>query len=306
MTPRLGRRLTRVLALAGGLLALLLFVGVPLGGSFLITDTRFSFPESRGVDPAAFGLEVEPVEFVTADGVRLQGWWNAGDGGSPVIVFVHGLNRTRSELLERAARSRERGYGTLLFDLRNHGESPDAYTTLGVHESRDVCAAQQFARLRSPGRPLALWGVSLGASTALLSGNLCTAARAVIADSAFLSFDETVAHHFELITRLPSFPIADLIIGLTRRRMGFDLEDGDVERAVARRPDLPVLFIAGSDDVRMPPELARRLHAASASPQSELLVIDGARHGRAFQAAPDAYIGAVFGFLDAVMPEAGA
>ncbi len=302
-TRRRLRRILLALAVAG---VLFLFVGVPVGGSFLITNTRFSFPDREARAPSEHGLDVGPVQFVAEDGVRLHGWWNAGDGRSPVIVFVHGLNRSRVELLERAARSRERGYGALLIDLRNHGESDDAYTTLGVHESRDVCAAVRFAASRAGGRPLALWGVSLGASTALLSAGACPSVSDVIADSAFLSFDETVSHHFELITRLPSFPIADLIVGLTRRRMGFALEDGDVERAVARRPEVAVLFIAGSDDVRMPPELARRLRAASTNPLSDLLVVEGASHGRAFQTAPDAYLGAVFRFLEAVMPAAGA
>ena len=104
--------------------------------------------------------------------------WNG-----PVIVFVHGLNGTRFELLERAAESHQKGYGTLLFDLRNHGESGDAYTTLGVYESQDVCAAAAFVENASPGRPIVFWGVSLGAATALLGANRCRRAEAVIADS---------------------------------------------------------------------------------------------------------------------------
>lgn len=300
MKPAIRKWIWRGLAGLGAAAFLLLFVGLPLAGSFLITNARFSFPDPAPADPSELGLEVEPVGFASDDGLELHGWWNPGNGASAIIVFVHGLNRSRIELLERAVRSHDEGYGTLLFDLRNHGDSPDAYTTLGVDESRDVCAAEAFVRRRAPVRPIAVWGVSLGAATALLSTNRCADASAMIADSSFLSFEETVSHHFELIFPLPSFPIADLIIELTRRRMGFALEDGDVERAVAGHPALPVLFIAGGDDVRMPPELARRLYAASANPLSDLLLIDGAAHGRAYETDPVRYLAAVFRFLDAV------
>jgi alpha-beta hydrolase superfamily lysophospholipase len=282
---------------------LVLFVGVPVGGSFLITNTRFSFPDPGPSDPAVWGLEVTPVEFESEDGIHLQGWWNVGEDPWPVIVFVHGLNRSRIELLERGAESRQRGYGTLLFDLRNHGESDAAYTTLGVDESMDVCAAQSFVESLAPGRPIVLWGVSLGASTALLSANRCSGAIGAVADSSFLSFEETVSHHFELITPLPSFPIADILIAITRLRMDFTLDEADVELSVANHPDLAVLFVAGTNDERMPPDVARRLYAASDNPNSEILMIDGAGHGQAFQEAPRVYLAAVFGFLDRVAPE---
>src|SRR5436305_12132722 len=102
---------------------------------------------------------------MSQDGILLRGWWSAGDGSKPVIIFVHGLNRSRLELLERAADANHRGYGVLLFDLRNHGESDRAYTTIGVFESRDVCAAAQFVKKQSQGRAQILWGVSMGASS---------------------------------------------------------------------------------------------------------------------------------------------
>jgi pimeloyl-ACP methyl ester carboxylesterase len=302
MKARRFRWVKRALALSFVLALLTLLVGLPLGGSFLITNSRFSFPEPGPTDPAALGLEVTDVRFQAEDGTRIEGWWNRGETGRPVVVFVHGLNRSRLELLERAAETRQRGYGVLLIDLRNHGASDPAYTTLGVAESMDVCAAERFVAGRAgTGRPIVLWGVSLGASTALLSANRCPGAAAVVADSAFLSLDETVSHHIELFTPLPSFPIANLLTAVTRFRMKFSRDDGDVERSVATHPDLPVLFIAGSQDERMPPDLARRLRAASPHPLSEFLVIDGARHGRAFEQAPVQYLAAVFSFLDKVL-----
>ena len=274
------------------------FVILPVALSFLITNSRFRPPERGPTDPESLQLTVEHVEFRTEDGILLRGWWNPGATSSPVIVFLHGLNRSRLEHLERAAEANKRGYGVLLFDLRNHGESGHAYTTLGVTESRDVCAARAFLKKQAAGRAQVLWGVSLGASTALLAEKRCPGSAAIISDSSFLSFSETIRHHFHLIFRLPSFPIADLIIQLTSWRMGFRPEDGDVEKAVTALGDVPILFIAGSADARMPPALAERLASRASSPAKKLLVVPGAGHGQAFSRDREAYLKTAFEFID--------
>ena len=292
------RKIKRLIIAASIVFVSVFFVFLPVALSFLITNSHFRFPERGPRDPAALGLKIDPIEFQSDEGIPLRGWWNPGDAGKPVIIFVHGLNRSRLEHLERAAESSKRGYGILLFDLRNHGESGNAYTTLGIKESHDVCAARTFANREAPGRPQVLWGVSLGASTALLAEPRCPGSSAIISDSSFLSFSETIKHHFNLVFHLPSFPIANMIIALTSWRMGFRVQDGDVERAVTALPAVPILFIAGGTDVRMPPALAERLASRSLNPDKRLLIVPGAGHGQAFAHDRDMYLRTVFDFLD--------
>jgi pimeloyl-ACP methyl ester carboxylesterase len=288
----LRRLLVGVLAIIG----IVLFVVLPVGGSFIITNSRFRFPERGPKTPEAVGLSVMPAEFTSSDGIPLRGWWNPGESSKPVIIFCHGLNRSRLELLERAAESSRRGYGVLLFDLRNHGESGRAYTTIGVHESRDVCAARKYVTEHAGSRPQVMWGVSMGASSAILAAEQCPGAAAIVSDSSFLSFRETIAHHVGLFFRLPAFPIANLIVAITEWRAGFDADDGDVEAAV-RKIDLPILFIAGGADRRMPPALAERLMEASRNPVKKLLFVPGAGHGEAFTRDRDTYLNSVYEFL---------
>ena len=275
---------------------LILFVVLPVGASFLITNGRFRFPERGPKTPESVGLSPSDAAFTSMDGIPLRGWWIPGDNTLPVIIFVHGLNRSRFELLERAGESSRRGYGVLLFDLRNHGESGQAYTTIGIFESRDVCAASQWVRDKAGARPQVLWGVSMGASSAILAAKQCPEFAAIISDSSFLSFRDTIAHHLTLFFRLPAFPIANLIVGITALRMGFDPDDGDVEAAV-RELNIPILFIAGTADRRMPPALAERMFRASPSAVKELLLVPGATHGEAFAKDGDTYLKSVYGFL---------
>jgi pimeloyl-ACP methyl ester carboxylesterase len=289
----------RLIVAVAAFVFLILFVVLPVGGSFLITNSRFRFRERGAADPLAFGLSVTPAEFNSSDGVPLRGWWSAGDPAQPVIIFSHGLSRSRVELLERAAESNRRGYGVLLFDLRNHGESGEAYTTLGIHESRDVCGAGDFAKEKAAGRPQILWGVSLGAASALLGAKRCPGFAAVISDSSFLSIRETVGRHLRLIFGLPAFPFANLIVAITELRMGFDADEGDVEAAV-REIDAPILFVAGGADRRMPPVLAERMLNAARNSNKQLLVIPAAGHGQAFSTDRETYLNSVYRFVESL------
>jgi pimeloyl-ACP methyl ester carboxylesterase len=278
------------------LAAILLFVVLPVGASFLITNGVFRFPERGPKTPESVGLSTSDVEFTSIDGIHLRGWWSPGDASMPVIIFVHGLNRSRLELLERAAESNRRGYGVLLFDVRNHGESDKAKTTIGIFESRDVCAASKWVRNTAGNRPQVLWGVSMGASSAILGAKRCPGFAAIISDSSFLSFRDTIRHHLTLFFGLPPFPIANLVVAITAWRVGFDPDDGDVEAAV-RELNIPILFIAGSADRRMPPALAERLFNASPNPLKKLVIVPGAGHGDAFAKARDLYLTSVYEFL---------
>jgi alpha-beta hydrolase superfamily lysophospholipase len=276
------------------------FVLLPVGGSFLITNSHFRYPEKGPRLPENVGLPVEPVEFKTADGLTLRGWWSAGQSDLPVIIFCHGLNRSRIELLERAGEAHKRGYGVLLFDLRNHGESDRAHTTLGIAESQDVHAASQFVHTKAPDHPQVLWGVSMGAATALLAVRDYGGFAGVVSDSAFPSFRETIEHHVRLLFHIPSFPVANLIVWLTGVRMHMDPDSGNVETAVRKFGNVPVLFIAGGADRRMPPGVAKRLYDANQSPLKKLIVVPGAGHGEAFSTNRQQYLEAVFAFLESI------
>jgi pimeloyl-ACP methyl ester carboxylesterase len=291
--------LFRLMFVLACLIVFILFVVLPIGASFLITNSRFQFRERGPKTPEAVGLSVTPVDFASQDGIPLRGWWSPGNSSKPVIIFVHGLNRSRLELLERGADANRRGYGVLLFDLRNHGESGRAYTTIGIFESRDVCAASKFVKGMAGDRAQILWGVSMGASSAILAAKQCPPFSAIISDSSFLSFRDTVAHHLGLFFRLPAFPIANLIVAITSYRVGFDPDEGDVEAAV-RSIDTPLLFIAGGADRRMPPALAERMFKESPAQLKDLVVVPGAGHGGAFATDRATYLNSIYSFLERV------
>ena len=255
--------------------------------------------------PASYKADFRDVEFQTSDGVKISGWLMPSRGKRATIIYSHGLFRSRRELLERAADLWQLGYGALLYDSRNHGDSGKARVSFGYNERLDAEAAVRFLReeLHTQDR-IALFGISMGAATALLAAAETPDVAAVISDSSFLSFKDTVNHHVRLFLGLPAFPLSNELRYLIEWRASFDGSGLDALDAVKRIGDRPALFIAAAHDKRMPPDIAQKLYEASASSKRDLLVVDGPGseiHGHAYQADRKLYIEKVARFLESAI-----
>jgi len=158
-------------------------------------------------------------------------------------------------------------------------------------------ATEYALREEKAAPPVIVWGVSMGAAAALLAAADSPDIAALISDSSFLSFGDTVRHHFRLFLHLPSFPVADEVVYWVAWRGNFRPSDFDLGKAVERIGNRPILFIGVEDDRRMPPSIARALYGMAASPQKALLVLPGHRHGEGFNQATPQYEKAVTEFL---------
>lgn len=302
-------------------LLIIFFYGVvPYFLTNIATRSRFHFRDPNdGKTPKDFGMDFHPVEFHSTDGIPLKGWYapaavsNGGEARG-TIVFGHGYNRTRVEVLPEAAFAHGLGYNGLLFDLRHQGESGGTISTIGYQERLDIEGAVRYALgEEKAARPIILWGVSMGAAAALMAAAETPDAAAVISDSTFLNYPEMIRHHYALfrgiIRRrwwwfppLPSFPLADEVIYGSAWRGGFPPSDFDLEKAVRKINPRPILFVAVEGDPRMPPFYALTLYADATSPQKHLVVLPGTRHGEGFATATKQYQEAAASFLARLPP----
>ncbi|HSB12587.1 MAG TPA: alpha/beta fold hydrolase [Blastocatellia bacterium] len=307
--PRRWRRiLKRVLITLIILVVILVFGVIPWGLAVLVTGAG-TRPMDRNLtdSPAFFGAQFKDVEFETSDGVRISGWLVPSGDKHATIVYSHGLFRSRRELLERAMDLWKQGYGALLYDSRNHGASGASRVSLGYKERLDVEAAVRYLReeLRTTDK-IVLFGISMGATAALLAAAETPEVSAVISDSSFLNFDHTIDHHLKLFLHLPVFPIGNELKFFMENRAGFEGSKLDALEAVKQIGDRPIMFIAAAHDRRMPPELAERLYQACRSSKRDLLIVEGPGdnvHGHGFQANPEMYLERVSGFLKSALAE---
>jgi alpha-beta hydrolase superfamily lysophospholipase len=291
------RNVVLILAL---LVAGFFLIFVPWFFTRIATYGRFHYPDPNdGKTPISYHLNFQWVDFPSTDGIPLKGWYIPAQGpGHGTIVYCHGLNRTRVEMLPDAVFAHSLGYNGLLFDLRHQGMSGGKVTTLGYKERWDVEGAVRFALEREKAaRPVILWGVSMGASAALLAAAESPDVAAVISDSSFDSLMNTVRHHLKLFLHLPAFPVADEVAYWIAWRGGFRVSDFNLVEAVERIGDRPILFVAVEGDRRMPPSIAETLYAHAESPLKRIVILPGHRHGEGFNEAREPYEKAVTAFL---------
>jgi fermentation-respiration switch protein FrsA (DUF1100 family) len=302
--PRRWWRILKRLLITLMILAIIFIYGVvPYGLARLVTGAGTRSADRQLTEtPATFGAEFKDVEFQTSDNVKISAWLLPSRDKKATIIFSHGLFRSRRELLERAIELWKLGYGILLYDSRNHGDSGEARVSLGYHERLDAEAAVRFLReeIKTTDR-IVLYGISMGAVAALLAAAESPEVAAVISDSAFLSFEDTTAHHVRVFFRLPAFPLANELRYFIEQRANFDGSQLNALEAVKRMGDQPIFFISGKNDKRMPPGITESLYNAAASQYKDLMIVEGAEtaiHGHAFQAAPKEYIERVAQFLN--------
>ncbi len=300
LSPRVRKVLRRLAILFASLIAIFFFVVVPGFFSQLITHGGFNYPDpNNGKAPISYGMQSEWAEFQATDGVTLRGWYvPAPSPARGTVIYCHGLNRSKVEMLPKAQFGHSIGYNALLFDVRHHGQSGGGVTTLGYNERLDVLGAVRYAlEVKKAERPIILWGVSMGAVASLLAAADSQDVSAVISDSAFLSLADTVRHHWRLFIHLPTFPIAEEVIYAIGWRGGFPIDAVDSEKAVERLGARPVLFVAVEGDRRMPPSIAQKLYSDSMSPGKKILILPGTRHGEGFNQARQQYEQGVQEFL---------
>ena len=295
-------------------LFIIFFYGVvPWFLTGIVTTSRFHFPDSNdGKTPAAFGMPVfHEVQFTASDGITLKGWYIPAEGAAKgTIVYAHGQNRTRVEMLPVAQFGHTLGYNGVVFDLRHQGASGGNLTSLGYWERRDVEAGARYAvEQEHAGPPIVAWGISMGAAAALEAAAEDPSVSVVISDSTFLNYRELIYHHYDLFFGvrsrflpwwwpcLPRFPLADEVLYGSASRNHFDPSDFDLEKAVRRINPRPVLFIGVQGDQRMPPWYAERLYGDSTSSQKAIVIVPGTRHGEGFMSGQAPYQAAVKGFL---------
>jgi alpha-beta hydrolase superfamily lysophospholipase len=294
MISAIARGIGRIAGLLTG--AYLLFVAARGSRLLVRPEVRPFLPgwEGAPATPADLGLEYETVRFTTEDGVTLSGWLVAAARDTrTAVVVLHGFGGHRlPELAAFVPWLRDRHH-VLQFDFRGHGQSDPGIVTLGAHERRDVAAAVRFLESRGYG-PIALFGISMGAATAIVAAPDLPVA-AVIADAPFAEIHHPVASRL----REAGYPLAGLasrlIVAAAALRTRSWLTDP--VRRVGRIAPRGLLLIAPQADRLISWHQSERLLAAAAEPK-ELYVVPDAGHAEAYSVAPGAYRTRVLDFLE--------
>ena len=297
----------RRLAQAGGLLVVLAALAVA-GPSLYVAD-QLTQVAGTPLDPAlapTIGPHWSDVSFLSrGDGLRLRGWlFRPATPTGRSVIMVHGLKHNRIDAnygSDRVAHDLlQHGYAVLLFDLRACGASEGTRFTLGNREYLDLLGAYDFMTQDGGGTPfaparMAVLGDSLGAAATLLAAPELPAVGALVADSAFAELRPVLEQQLPQAMPLPAFYTTPILWFGPLFQMDADLRPVDRVRALPQRS---FLFFHGAADVFIVPQQAAELRAASANPQSALVLVPGAGHVQTYRADPAAYMARVYRFFD--------
>ena len=279
--------------------ALIAYFGI----SFRVAETVTQV-ERLPLDPPASSIAAthEDVTFKSRDGIVLKGWWFAVPRADRAVVIVHGRgrNRVNSDFMPAAIARLllVHGYSVLLFDLRGHGESGGTRYTLGIEEPRDILAAIDVAASRADiERPrVAVIGESLGGGSVLMTVQADPTIGPVVTDSAFADGNTVVSESATKYTNLPSWFTPGIVL-MARLFQGLDIAQVTPSKVVAAHPERAFLFIQCTDDTTVPLHHGYDLKAASRNPRTELWIVPGCGHVKAFATHPDEWAQHVLTFL---------
>jgi fermentation-respiration switch protein FrsA (DUF1100 family) len=246
-------------------------------------------PTRQPLDPPATSVAAtyEDVSFKSTDGLTLKGWWFPVPSADRAVVVVHGrgANRIKSSFNPQkiAQFLLANRYSVFLFDLRGHGESEGVRYSLGQYEPRDVVAAIDFAQKKAgvDRKRVAIIGESMGGGSAIMTVKADPTIGPVITDSAFADGGTVVGEVAPNYTGLPGWFTPGIVL---MARLFFDLDLSVIKPAevVRDHPERAWLFIQCENDTTVFRHHGVELKAASANPQTELWLVPGCEHVKAF------------------------
>ncbi|MFS2164022.1 alpha/beta hydrolase [Variovorax sp. Varisp62] len=230
-------------------------------------QSLFYYPDSvRYETPDVLGLRYESVQFASADGTRLSGWFLPAENrqnpkeAKGTVVHFHGNAQNMSTHWRFVAWLPKQDYNVFVFDYRGYGQSEGKPEPKGVFE--DSHAALNYVRSRGDLDPerLFLFGQSLGGTNAIAvmgSGNRA-GVKAVAVESTFYSYS-SIANE--------KLWGAGLLVS----------DEYAASKYVAAVSPVPLLLIHGTADQVIPLAHSKRLLADAREPR-RLIEVPGASH----------------------------
>ncbi len=183
----------------------------------------------------------------------------------------------------------ESGFSLLLVDQRAHGNSEGRHITFGVKERYDVISWCRLLEEMFPDSPVILDGLSMGASTVMMSCalELPSNVRAAIADCGYTTPKDICTKVLTTDMRLPRFPIFHAATLVTRLFAGYRFDEASAPESL-KSSTLPTLIVHGTGDRFVPFEMGLENSRAGGDNVS-FLSVENAGHGLSYLVDKDSY-----------------
>lgn len=259
-------------------------------------ENPWRFP--KGYLPENYGLNGQEISVETRDSLTLKGWFfpASGDSAKATVIVLHGISNCKETQFGRAKMLTDNGFNAITLDLRAHGESGGEYCTFGYYEKYDIQAVADSA-IQVCGKPVGVWGASLGGAIALQAMGLDERIAFGVIESTFDEF-EKVAEEYgaDWMLGLRSERIVKRVIHKSAQIAHFKPQEVKPVEAAAQI-DRPVLFIHGDADDKIPIGFNRRNFEAVPSTEKQWITVPGGGHSNIWKVGGEELERQVLSFL---------
>jgi fermentation-respiration switch protein FrsA (DUF1100 family) len=229
----------------------------------IVADQLFYEPEATVTHtPKDQGLAFEAVQFKSADGTKLSGWFIPSiTPAHGTVIHFHGNALNIGEQYLIVSWLAQSGFNVFVFDYRGYGASQGRPSRAGVYA--DAVAALRYLKTRRDidQSKIIVFGQSLGGALALrvVGDNHFDGIVGVVEESGFASYRSVAEAHYGFI--------GNLLVP----------DDDQPEVAAAKISPIPLLIIHGDHDSVVPYAEAQEIFAAAREPK-ELWTVAGGEH----------------------------
>lgn len=209
--------------------------------------------------PKNIGIVFEDINFKTADGQLLNGWFIPGKNSEVTIIYCHGNAGNISHRLHKVKFFYEMGVNFFIFDYRGYGKSTGKPTEKSLY--KDAQAAYDYLVSRSDvdRNKIVVYGKSLGgpvaadlcvnrqASALILEGSFASVALRAQQLYPFLPMKLLVTQKYDTMNKVKNILIPKLIAhGRQDEVIGF--HHGELLFNAATEPKKFLRFEGGHND----------------------------------------------------------
>lgn len=242
--------------------------------------------------------KVQAFRLATDDGEELGAWFVDGRADQPLVLLLHGYRGCRHNCLPQAKIAAEAGCPVLLISLRAHGDSTGETCDAGYSARKDVVAGINWLRQHYAGRPVVVWGQSLGAAaTVFAASEPNNQVAGYILECPYQDLRTAVWNRMEYylppLLRNIAYAGATFVAPLILPEVD---SISPLKEASIIPPSSRVLVLAGDKDRRARPEEARAIRARLQGP-ARLVIVPGGDHVKLLEADPMVYQEAVLDLI---------
>lgn len=219
---------------------------------------------------------VNDIRIPTVEGKKLECWVvypkENANKNNPAIILIHGWGRNRGRMVSRARNYGRHGYTTILFSVRDHGNSDKELTGMSILKfSQDLNSCVNWW-----GKPVIVNGHSIGAGASIIVAAQNSLVKGVIAESPPYAFLHSLKYVYKPILKwtTPFFLPGIKLIAFVKFRNHSKQEFSPLD--AASLITVPTLLIHGKEDEILPYELT--YHLQKEISQSQMWTPNGIDH----------------------------